>query len=82
VSAESIRRELLELGPADRSIVTRSAKQDNIANRCTAAADQVVARYRHGAREYSCSSNTAKLWQSAWDGACVALGGHPGDYWQ
>ena len=49
----------------------------DIASRCTAIADQAVPAYRNGKRSYSCTSHTAKRWQAAWDGACIALGGNP-----
>lgn len=48
--------------------------------RCTEIADQVVPEYRDGKRSYACHGHTAKRWQAAWDGACIALGGDPAEY--
>lgn len=51
--------------------------------RCTEIADRAVPEYRsqqsHG-RYYSCTGHTAKRWQAAWDGACLALGGDPKEF--
>lgn len=53
------------------------AELKEISDRCTVIADRVEPRYRDPKRSYSCCGHVAKLWQSAWDGACVALGGNP-----
>lgn len=51
---------------------------DDRATRCTEIADQVVPEYRaDNARHTGCGTHTAKRWQAAWDGACIALGGDP-----
>ena len=52
-------------------------------DRCTEIADQVVPQYRKpklAGGYYACGSPTAKRWQAAWDGACIALGGDPAEY--
>ena len=69
--AEGAARELARRAPRARQMLRE---------RCTAIADQVEPRYRNGARSYSCCGQVAKLWQAAWDGACVALGGKPEDF--
>lgn len=48
----------------------------DLEQRCTAIADQAVPAYRNGDRSYDCTGHTAKRWQAAWDGACIALGGN------
>lgn len=48
--------------------------------RCTAIADCVVPKYRHGDRSYSCGGTIAKMWQAAWDGACAAYGRDPSEF--
>lgn len=57
-----------------------AASRLEVAQRCTGIADRVEPRYRNGSRSYSCYGHVAKLWQAAWDGACVALGGDPLDF--
>jgi hypothetical protein len=47
--------------------------------RASEIADQVEPRYRKGERSYSCGGHVAKLWQAAWDGANLALGGDVAD---
>ncbi|NYT42294.1 hypothetical protein HZY97_16095 [Sphingomonas sp. R-74633] len=59
---------------------TPDQRNDPLAKRCTDIADRVVPAYRDGKRSYSCGGTTAKLWQAAWDGACIALGGEPEAY--
>ncbi|MEG3175862.1 hypothetical protein U1872_06440 [Sphingomonas sp. RB3P16] len=56
-----------------------------LADRCTEIADQVEPKYRTYDDKlhqpgYSCTGHTAKRWQAAWDGACIALGGDPKEY--
>lgn len=41
--------------------------------RCIAIADTVVPNYRNGKRAYSCTSQVARMWQAAYDGAAAAL---------
>lgn len=41
--------------------------------RCVAIADIVVPNYRNGKRAYSCTSQVARMWQAAYDGAAAAL---------
>lgn len=48
--------------------------------RCIDIADQVVPEYRTQGRYHACGSHTAQRWQTAWDGACSALGGDPAEY--
>jgi hypothetical protein len=51
-----------------------------VATACARAADLVVPEYRNGKQIYSCSGMVAKKWQTAWDGACWALGHNPKDW--
>jgi len=57
----------------------RPANASMVAKRCTQIADAVVPEYR-GTRKHSCTAPTARRWQAAWDGACVALGHDPARY--
>ncbi len=57
-----------------------AVSNDAVATRCTEIADTVVPEYRSGSSHPSCTSPTAKRWQAAWDGACVALGRDPESY--
>lgn len=52
----------------------------DLARHCTMIADLAVPAYRSGVKSYGCASHTAKRWQAAWDGACLALGGRPEEY--
>lgn len=47
--------------------------QSQIDARCVAIADTVVPNYRNGKRAYSCTSQVARMWQAAYDGAAAAL---------
>jgi hypothetical protein len=58
----------------------RIPSDDEIARRCTFIADQVVPKYRHSGRSYSCGGVIAHKWQAAWDAACIALGADPATY--
>ena len=49
--------------------------QSQIEARCVAIADTVVPNYRNGKRAYSCTSQVARMWQAAYDGAAVTLRG-------
>lgn len=77
---------LMQDGGTDHFVSPRPApdiRNDETATRCTEIADQVVPEYRRehsGGRYYSCTGHTAKRWQAAWDGACVALGRDPKEY--
>lgn len=51
---------------------------ETIPARCTEIADKVVPEYR--SHRMSCTGVYAKCWQSAWDAACLALGGDPASY--
>ncbi|AOR76559.1 hypothetical protein [Novosphingobium resinovorum] len=66
------------------NLAVEPAPAKSLVKRCTEIADKVVPKYRNPpkGRSYSCSSHTAKLWQAAWDGACVALNGNPAEYVQ
>ncbi len=78
------RAEDIEL--CDGGAAVREAEQKAFrdrATRCTEIADQVVPEYRDGQIANglcSCDAPTAKRWQAAWDGACIALGGDPKEY--
>ena len=78
--ADDVKRLIIE--PAARHERQLLIEADLFAamDRCTEIADQVEPRYRCGPRSYSCTGHVAKLWQAAWDGACVALGGNPDDF--
>lgn len=47
--------------------------QSPIEARCIAVADTVVPNYRNGKKAYSCTSQVARMWQAAYDGAAAAL---------
>lgn len=53
--------------------------KQKLAARCVQIADTVVPQYRNEKRSYSCTGGMAKCWQAAYDGACIALGGNPGN---
>lgn len=58
-------------------------RDDALAARATRIADQVIPDYRSPprGRYYSCTGVIARRWQAAWDGAMIALGGDPKEYW-
>ncbi|EZP57461.1 hypothetical protein [Sphingomonas sp. RIT328] len=55
-----------------------TSSQTQIEARCVAIADTVVPNYRNGKRASSCTSQAARMWQAAYDGAANVLSGSHG----